>query len=219
MATQYAFGQIVTSGLVLSLNAADRNSYPGSGTSWRDMSESNRLATITSPVFTTEGGGGFTSGVTTYPVVTQSNPTQMTLEVTLRVATTVAFGAYVRYGQTGSPLTNKIFFRGASGGNFITIFVYGNTTTVEQLIALSVTVTTTRIIALSLDNLGVARLYVNGSLSSSGTVANFTSWQIDTAGGDIQGADYYSNLKIYNRALSASEVAQNYNAQKSRFGL
>jgi hypothetical protein len=38
MATQYAFGKIVTDGLVLSLDAADKNSYPGSGTTWTDLS-------------------------------------------------------------------------------------------------------------------------------------------------------------------------------------
>ena len=38
MATQYANGRIVTDGLVLNLNAADPNSYPGSGTTWIDIS-------------------------------------------------------------------------------------------------------------------------------------------------------------------------------------
>ena len=38
MATQYAFGKIVTDGLVLALDAADRNSYSGSGAAWNDLS-------------------------------------------------------------------------------------------------------------------------------------------------------------------------------------
>jgi hypothetical protein len=42
MATQYANGKIVTDGLVLCLNAADKNSYPGSGTTWYDVSNNNR---------------------------------------------------------------------------------------------------------------------------------------------------------------------------------
>ena len=41
MATQFAFGKIVTNGLVLSLDAADRNSYPGSGNTWYDLSGNN----------------------------------------------------------------------------------------------------------------------------------------------------------------------------------
>jgi hypothetical protein len=38
----------------------------------------------------------------------------------------------------------------------------------------------------------------------------------------VRGYYYNGNIgtvKVYNRALSAAEVAQNYNAQKSRFGL
>jgi hypothetical protein len=44
---------IVTNGLVLGLDAADRNSYPGSGTSWFDISGKGRNAPINgSPTFT-----------------------------------------------------------------------------------------------------------------------------------------------------------------------
>ena len=52
MATQYAFGKIVTNGLVLALDAADRNSYPGSGTTWFDVSGNNNHITLTNgPTF------------------------------------------------------------------------------------------------------------------------------------------------------------------------
>lgn len=219
MATQFAFGKIVTSGLVLALDAADRNSYVSGSTSWRDMSGNGYTATILSPVFTTEGGGGFTSGVTNLPAATQSSPTQITLEATLRIATTVAFTGYLVYGGTGSGLNNKIFIRGSNGGNGLQIFVYGNTTTVEQLIGLGTyNVSTTKILAITLDNLGVARSYINGVFAQSASITNFISWQISNQTGDLF-ADYYSNVKVYNRALSAQEILQNYNAQKSRFGL
>ena len=60
MATQYAFGKIVTDGLVLALDAADKNSYPGSGTTWRDMSGNNITGSlINSPTFNTSNGGNF----------------------------------------------------------------------------------------------------------------------------------------------------------------
>jgi hypothetical protein len=209
---------MIQDGLVLALDAADRNSYPGSGTTWRDVSGNNLLATITSPVFTTEGGGGFTSGNTSYPAVTQNNPTQITLEVTLRLVTTVNFDGYLRYGDPGSSLTNRITFRGTSG-NLLQIYVYGNTTVGSTLVNLGAyDVSTTKILTISLDNSGVARFYINGSLVQSPTVANFTSWQISTSTG-ILTANYYSNLKVYNRALSPQEILQNYNALKSRFNL
>ena len=43
---------IVTDGLVLSLDAANRRSYPGSGTAWSDMAGNNNIGTLTNgPTF------------------------------------------------------------------------------------------------------------------------------------------------------------------------
>ena len=59
MATQYANGKIVTDGLVLSLNAADRNSYPGSGTTWTDTSGNGNNGTLTNGPTFNSGNGGY----------------------------------------------------------------------------------------------------------------------------------------------------------------
>jgi hypothetical protein len=72
-------------------------------------------------------------------------------------------------------------------------------------------------------------VYVNGNLATSASSAilnglsltpNLNDARIGTGGG----LPYYSGCRIsvariYNRALSTQEVLQNYNAQKSRFGL
>ena len=66
----------------------------------------------------------------------------------------------------------------------------------------------------------VARLYNNGEAHST---KNYTSYQIQAL--NIGGRNTYRWLgdipifKLYNRALTAEEVLQNYNATKSRFGL
>ena len=49
---------IVTDGLVLCLDAADKNSYPGSGTTWSDLSGNNLNGTITNATFSSTAGGG-----------------------------------------------------------------------------------------------------------------------------------------------------------------
>ena len=60
MSTQYAFGQIINNGLVLSLDAADKNSYPGSGTVWSDLSGNNNTGSlINTPTFSNINGGSF----------------------------------------------------------------------------------------------------------------------------------------------------------------
>jgi hypothetical protein len=52
MSTQYAFGRIITSGLVLALDAADRNSYVSGSTIWNDMSGNGNTGTLTNgPTF------------------------------------------------------------------------------------------------------------------------------------------------------------------------
>ena len=51
--------KIVTDGLVLCLDAADRNSYPGSGTSWGDLSGNGHVASISNASFDSSYGGVF----------------------------------------------------------------------------------------------------------------------------------------------------------------
>ena len=46
MAVQYAFAKIVTDGLALAVDAADPTSYPGTGTTWRDVSTSPPLYAV-----------------------------------------------------------------------------------------------------------------------------------------------------------------------------
>jgi hypothetical protein len=215
------YGGIVKDGLVLNLDAAKKDSYGGTGTTWSDISGNQRNATLTSPTFTTEGGGGFTAGTINYPVATRLYPTQLTLEVTLRIVTTIIFTQYVDYGQIGSVSAGKLWFRGTNSGNGVQVIVTGNTTTGTQSVLGNTThgVSTTKIITVTLSNTGVALVYSNGVQVQSGTVTNFVSWQIETTAGRIVTGNYVSNLKIYNRALTAQEVLQNYNAVKSRYGL
>jgi hypothetical protein len=58
MSTQYAFGSIVTNGLVLALNAADKNSYVSGSTTWSDLSGNNSNGTLLSCSFSPNNGGG-----------------------------------------------------------------------------------------------------------------------------------------------------------------
>ena len=61
MATQYAFGKIVTNGLVLALDAADRNSYVSGSTTWNDLSGNAYNGTLTNvPTYSIANGGNIT---------------------------------------------------------------------------------------------------------------------------------------------------------------
>ena len=62
MAVQYAFSQITTTGLKLAVDAADPLSYPGSGTTWTDVTGNGFTGTISSSIsFATTNRGALVS--------------------------------------------------------------------------------------------------------------------------------------------------------------
>lgn len=77
------------------------------------------------------------------------------------------------------------------------------------------------------NSIGMAAVYVNGILINKITIANFIKWNITninpstiqtyTNGNDIGGA--FGQLMYYTRMLSQTEIFQNYNAHKSKYGL
>jgi hypothetical protein len=53
-----AVGGLVTDGLILNLDSTNASSYPGSGTSWDDLSgEGNDFTLVNGPTFSTDDGG------------------------------------------------------------------------------------------------------------------------------------------------------------------
>ena len=70
-----------------------------------------------------------------------------------------------------------------------------------------------------------ARIYLNGvqvGSTTSGGPVTLNSTQPLNIGRRIQGQYYNGNIsstQIYNRALTASEIQQNFNATRSRFGI
>lgn len=233
MSTQYAFGRIVTSGLVLSLNAADRNSYPGSGTVWNDMSGNGNNGTLTNgPTFNSANGGSIvfdgTNDLVTLPLVLNT-ASSYTIEVVAK-SSTMTLDAGNR--QTIWSLSTNTF-----GYQLLDLSIWGGT--VNSFNGNGTNFTGGPVNIASLNQINDIHFY---TLSTSGGVF---SWYIDstlrlsysptytasslyfklaTRGDGVAGTNQVLNgsiydCKIYNRALSASEVAQNYNAQKSRFNL
>lgn len=230
MATQYAFGKIVTSGLVLSLNAADRNSYPGSGTVWNDMSGNGNNGTLTNgPTFSSANGGSIVfDGVDDY--VNCGATTQITglIDVTVsmwhymaRLALSVPLS---RYNQ--ATLNNGFQFVSNNGS-----FSFGGReSAAEYLFAQT---PSTYAINNWYNLVGTKQgntwsIYVNGALMSSNNVGlgnvSFSANPL-RIGLESLVNPFLSTLgriattQIYNRALSPSEIQQNYNALKSRFNL
>jgi len=208
---------IIQDGLVFCVDAADKNSYPGSGTTWTDISGNRNNGTLTNgPTFSSTNGGAIvfdgTNDYTTFSVPSITNLiNNFSVEIWYKSNNPQLW--YSRYPAGG-------FMIGNLGGAWkltkyliIDIFV-GTVPTDSNWHQVAYVYSST---------LG-SFVYVDGVLNgSSGNTQNLSA----PANGvfDLGVAEYgYHNgniasAKVYNRPLAASEILQNYNAQKSRFGL
>lgn len=72
--------KIVTNGLVLYLDAANQKSYPGSGTTWTDLSGNGNTGTLTNgPTFSANNNGGIVfDGANDYVSISNSSSLNIT---------------------------------------------------------------------------------------------------------------------------------------------
>ena len=212
------YEEIVTSGLTLLLDAGFTPSYPKSGTAWTDLSFSGNNATLyNGPTYNSSNGGSVVfDGTNDYGIAGSG----LAITGNLTVAAWVRPTSFANQGNIVSKSSNLGYrMRFQSNGTF---WMYSNTNTITSPSAYTINNWFHTVGVFSSTGL---RMYINGSLvqsngtafspsyfSSSFTVGGFSNYQ-ELFQGRI------ANVSVYNRALSATEVLQNYNAQKARFGL
>lgn len=225
MATYYT-PKIVTDSLVLALDAANPKSYIGSGTSWNDLSGNSGTGTLTNgPTFSSTNNGiiqfdgvnDYINGVNNSTVSTTGD---MTAEVWFSVSSTP--GDWVRVFGKGDN-TNRTFGLWINVGS--ALFLYQRYGTSGISIQLSQTVSLNTWYHMVGTSGGTNHiLYLNGVQVQSGTggptfYSSTDPYTVGYAGFHTYIQGYVASAKLYNRALTSSEVLQNYNAVKSRFGL
>ena len=198
---------IVTTGLSLHLDAGNSDSYSGSGTDWLDLTSNNVDFTLTNgPVYNSGFSGYFTfDGSDDYSDTSSSyanfgtNP--FTIEIWHRTHTADDLESILSQNTSGPGSTNwQIDFDtqklGFNGGDS------REGTATNQF-----------------------KIYLNGSLDTTGTHSSNLSdagpYKIarNRGGGKYFDGDI-SIIRIYNnKALSSSEVTQNFNANKGRYSL
>jgi hypothetical protein len=219
MATQFANGKIVTDGLVLCLDAADQTSYPTTGTTWFDLAGSNNGTLTNGPTFNSTNGGSIVfDGVDDYVTFLQvpSLTNQLTMECWFYLNAIQSQSQnrlisngdwYVIYLGSTSQLS---FYMNNQGGY---IYSTGN----------SFLNSWNHIVA-TYDGTSRA-IYINGILKTTANASgNVPNGNILNIGAYQNQSKYTINgrmpiMRIYNKGLSSTEVRQNYNAQKGRFGL
>lgn len=229
MSNQYG-PKIVTNGLALCLDAGNIKSYPGSGTSWTDLSGNGNTGTLLNGVGYNSGNGGSLvfDGSNDYVVC---NPSGLNI-------LNISVGAWVKF--TNMTIDISVFMsRYIPGANGWFIYYYKptnqfsvdgreNSSAYYSLRTTKTYEKTNWNYVVWTKSASIWSLYVNGVFDASNTFGNGISPFVETnlsIGAYVQfNENYYPNCNlstthIYNRTLSAAEILQKYNALKGRFNL
>lgn len=234
MAVNYN-AKVATDGLILYLDAANTKSYSGSGTVWTDLSGSGNTGTLANgPTYSSSNSGYITFDGADDFVYTNNfiaGPTALTICVWFSTTTTNGkklIGFENNQLGTGSSAYDRMLYMGADGKIYFGIYD----------VTFNITASTS---ALNDGNWHYAvgtyggegttmRLYIDGfsnSTTTSNTPVNYNgyfrigSYALDGWTGSSTG--YFngkiSQVSVYNRGLTASEVQQNFNALRGRYNI
>lgn len=220
---------IVRSGLILELDAANRRSYVSGSTVWNDVSGNNITGSlVNTPTFSTTNNGLFTFNGTnqyvslgTFTGLGTTNRTYSFWYTTS--ALPASTGRIINFPADDTSTDTPAFtlaidnFSNLTGG-------LGGTPYDGQVTIVAYTLNTWVNVCSTITSKTVS-FYINGvfikSATSTGTVPSnpigyigrYNTFYSQYTTGSV------SFFQLYNRVLSASEITQNYNATKARFGL
>lgn len=226
-------GNIVTSGLILNLDAANPRSYlpPYNGTTWFNLaSGSNNGALTNGPTYNTGSGGSIVfDGTNDYVQINNVTAASFTLNCWVNSTS-------VGSSSPGQPayLGSGIIWSDVSGaGNDFVLAMTGNvaawfTGNPDVSINDNTPINTGAWFYLSATKdgpSGIKSLYINGQLRVTGScnanVLNANS-KINIGGNTLDSRYYNGRIAqvlIYNKTLTASEINQNFQATRARFGI
>jgi hypothetical protein len=230
MAVQYNPG-IVTDGLVLCLDAANRKSYPGTGTASNDLSNIGNNGILVNGVsYSTTNNGIFTFDGTNDTIncgaASQigSSLTALSVEVIVRPTT----AATKLIAENGTSFTTDTFYLAQEDGSNFSFSIYGPGG--QDMVKANFTYSTNTWYHL----IGVWKSNIRNKLYSNGI--NVTTAGAGTIRSSVQNGNtnlfigsrnnsqfFFSGdialVRIYNIELSAEQVIQNFNALRGRFGI
>lgn len=229
--------KIVTDGLVLSLDAANSKSYSGSGSTWVDLSNNGTDATLFgSPILSS---GSFTmNGSTTYVNTGYKflrNYDNGTISIWAKANNTSVIGHFYYEGSGGDGFGGEIEATMTSGNpaNAISIwFPKSDGSFWYSSISMPSNTWFNCVLTYSYsagNTSANVSAYFNGILNSSATVVPNRSF---TGGNSLLGrpegygatparsfSGNISKFDFYNRVLSATEISNNFNALRGRYGI
>lgn len=227
---------IVTDNLVLYLDAGNSASYPGAGTDWYDLTSNNHDCTLVNgPVYSSNNGGYFDfDGVYDYGIISNHSDfyfgtEDFTIEM-WAMTENINEQYQVLCGNHNGGVGGGWFFYGDDGGDKM---AFGNTTQVDDTVHTQSQDTWYHFVIRR--SSGTVDFFRNNTIGSNGLSFNDNITDTNNLDLIIGQTYYYSTLGTYDvygwngriaqvriykgKALSNSEISQNYNADKSRYGL
>lgn len=233
------YGNIVRDGLIVNLDAGKVDSYPGSGTLWRDITWNNRNGTLTNfgpSSFYSKDDSGYLlfDGTNDYAnlgdifVLNDSIPKTFNIWFNLSTIKTNSLiadmgGSANRGWWLYTSVGNQIVFGGSDNGSDARLQY--RTTTNANLVA-----NTWYHLCLVYNPLTPTVLfYLNGNLLTDNNNIIYSSYfssttfiQVGAYAGAIPNqplSGRLSQILVYNKALTQAEVTRNYNALRGRYNL
>jgi len=227
--------RIVTDNLELCFDAANAKSYPGSGTTWTDISGKNHDGTLTNgPTFSSDNMGRIVFDgtndyvdITSLPVI--SDTSAMTMEAWVNVdnldnlfqvvGTWERTTRHWQFSYSGNSSYNLNM--SIAGSAYSVGTTAAPATGVWQCVAVTFTGG-----GESSFHTGNTSIYVNavsqsiqntGSTGTSGNDSYIGTRQGFAASNFLDGS--IALIRYYDKALTEAEIRQNFEAQKGRFGL
>jgi hypothetical protein len=226
----------ITDGLVLYLDAANLKSYSGSGSTWYDMSGNlNHALLVSSPTYSSLNNGAFS--------VDGSGTNYFSLDdkVSLVNGNAGTVGGWVRFNSAPNNV-NYVFLSyggNASGGGFLLIYTgldginrgltfqaFGGSISPSVDSGIGYTASSAYVgkdlHMMATWTTSEVKLYLNGAMqtnfANNAAIPTRSTLRISSENGRSRGINgYVYNCSIYNRALSSTEILQNYNATKGRY--
>ena len=223
----------INNGLVFALDAANKISYTGTGTSWYNLVYNNVGTLTNGPTFNGKNGGSIVfDGVDDYVTVPYSstwNVSAATYEIWIKKSSAGVSGEFLSRGPNDAGdqprfyiyANNDIYFDWSNGSTDVYVTCPApsfNSTGWNQVVGVAVPGSQLKVYAnatlLSVSSSGGGGITPNPLyITSQPMIIGGVTWIPRYFSGNI------AIVKMYNYGLSADEVLQNYNELKPRFGL
>jgi hypothetical protein len=219
----YRGPNVVTNGLVLNLDAANTKSYVSGSTTWRDLSGNgnNGIFLPGSSSFNPSNNNAINTNCTSSLSFANSNNTSQIIWFYYNGNSVAASLCGLTEGNFNSSGIGLFINNGANGntaGNRVSVIYPGSAfNAIAPQSGTLISNTWTQLVLIR--DSTTTFLYQNAALVGSTSVTPGAGTVRSNIFAAASVAGSIGSFQTYNRALSASEVAQNYNATKARFNL